>query len=459
MFDSSRKSLLVLLVLLGAALASGCSNVRETTLPNGLRVIVKEDHRSPVVVAQVWYRVGSIDEPEGQTGISHVLEHMMFKGTNRLKPNEFSRIIAEHGGRENAFTSHDYTAYFQQLEKSRLPISFELESDRMRNLKLDAAEFAKEIQVVMEERRLRTDDQPEALLGEKFMATAYRVHSYRNPVIGWMGDLEAMKVEYLQRWYERFYSPANAILVVVGDVKPGEVFRLARQHYGEVPMRPVDGVKAPAEPAQTEERRVRVSTPAELPQIVLGYHAPSLSSADNPWEVYALYVASGVLDGGNSARFPRELVRGSRIASQVNVDYSPIARAGVLFSIEATPSASHTVGELEQALRAQLAKLRDERVTEDELKRVKAQVVAGDVYTRDSVFYQAMQLGRYAAVGLDWRLADEFVKRIQAVTAEQVQAVAKKYFTDVNLTVAQLEPLPMKPGKRAPRVGGASHAR
>jgi zinc protease len=455
MFDSSKKHLLTLAVLLGAALAGGCSNVRETTLPNGLRVIVKEDHRSPVVVSQIWYRVGSIDEPEGQTGISHVLEHMMFKGTNRLKPNEFSRLIAEHGGRENAFTSRDYTAYFQQLEKSRLPISFELESDRMRNLRLDAAEFAKEIQVVMEERRLRTDDQPEALLGEKFMATAYRVHSYRNPVIGWMGDLEAMKVEHLQRWYERFYSPANAILVVVGDVKPGEVFRLARQYYGEVPARAVDGVSAPAEPAQTEERRARVSAPAELPQIVLGYHAPSLNSKVDPWEVYALYVAGGVLDGGNSARFSRELVRGSRVASQVDVDYSPIARADALFTLEATPSAGHTIGELEQALRAQLVRLRDERVTEDELNRVKAQVVAGDVYTRDSMFYQAMQLGRYAAAGLDWRLADEFVKRIQSVTAEQVQAVAKKYFVDTNLTVAQLDPLPMKPGKRAPRAGGA----
>jgi zinc protease len=459
MFDSSRKSLLALVALLGVVLAGGCGNVRETTLPNGLRVIVKEDHRSPVVVAQIWYRVGSIDEPEGQTGISHVLEHMMFKGTQRLKPNEFSRLIAEHGGRENAFTGSDYTAYFQQIEKSRLPISFELESDRMRNLRLDAAEFAKEIQVVMEERRLRTEDQPEALLGEKFMAAAYRVHSYKNPVIGWMGDLEAMKVEHLQRWYERFYSPANAILVVVGDVKPGEVFRLARQHYGEVPARAVDGASAPAEPAQTEERRVRVSAPAELPQILLGYHVPSLSSKAESWEVYALYVASGVLDGGNSARFSKELVRGSRIASHVDTGYSPIARAGVLFSLEATPSAGHTIGELEKALRVQLARLRDERVTEEELNRVKAQVVAGDVYTRDSVFYQAMQIGRYAAAGLDWRLADEFVRRIQSVTAEQVQAVAKKYFVDTNLTVAQLDPLPMQPGKRAPRAAGGAHAR
>jgi zinc protease len=440
--------------VVAALFVGGCSKVRETTLPNGLRVIVKEDHRSPVVVSQIWYRVGSVDEPEGQTGISHVLEHMMFKGTQRLKPNEFSRLIAEHGGRENAFTSRDYTAYFQQLEKSRLPISFELEADRLRNLRLDPAEFAKEIKVVMEERRLRTEDQPEALLGERFMATAYRVHSYRNPVIGWMGDLESMKVEHLQQWYERFYSPANAIVVVVGDVKPGEVFALAKKHYGEAPARAINGTPATVEPPQTEERRAKVSAPAELPHLALGYHAPALTTAGEAWEPYALWVAAGVLDGGNGARFPRELVRGSKIASNVDVDYDPVARAAVVFSVDATPSAGRTVAELERALRDQLRRLRDEPVTEEELARVKAQVVASDVYARDSMFYQAMRLGRYAAIGIDWRLADEFVERIQSVTAAQVQAVARKYLVDGNLTVAQLDPLPMGQGRRAARAGG-----
>jgi zinc protease len=437
------------------ALLAGCGAARETTLPNGLRVIVKEDHRSPVVVAQIWYRVGSIDEPEGSTGISHVLEHMMFKGTQRLKPNEFSRIIAEHGGRENAFTSHDYTAYFQQLEKSRLPVSFELEADRMRNLKLDPAEFAKEIKVVMEERRLRTEDQPEGLLSEKFMNTVYTTHPYRNPVIGWMGDLEQMKVDDLSRWYERYYSPANAVLVVVGDVKPAEVFRLAREHYGAVPARAVEGGKIPAEPSQNEERRTRVAVPAEVPHLVLGYHAPSLSDAAASWEPYALAVASGVLDGGEAARLPRELVRRDRIAASADADYDPVARGPTLFTLDAVPSAGRDVAELERQLREQIRRLREERVTEEELARVKAQVVAADVYARDSVFYQAMQIGRLAASGLDWREGAKFVEHIRAVTAAQVQEVARKYLVDNRLTVAVLDPLPMtQPRRPAPAMGG-----
>src|SRR6266566_99315 len=226
----------------------GCATVHEQTLSNGLRVIVKEDHRSPVVVSQVWYRVGSVDELDGQTGVSHALEHMMFKGTQRLKPNEFSQIVAEHGGRENAFTSYDYTGYYQQFEQSNLPISFELESDRMQNLAVTSAEFVKEINVVMEERRLRTDDQPDALLDEKFMQTAYQVHPYKNPVIGWMRDLEKMRAEDVHQWYQRFYAPNNAIVIVVGDVKPKEVFDLAQRYFGPLTRRDVNRLTLAAEP-------------------------------------------------------------------------------------------------------------------------------------------------------------------------------------------------------------------
>ena len=228
-------------VRIGLALAAGllmaCSPVKETTLENGLKIIVKQDHRAPVVVSQIWYKVGASDEPDGLTGISHVLEHMMFKGTSAHKNGEFSRIIAENGGRENAFTGADYTAYFQQLEKSRLAIAFELEADRMRNLVLDDQEVAKEIRVVMEERRLRTDDQPESLAYEHFMATAYTTHTYRNPIIGWMRDLEKLTIEDLRAWYRRWYVPNNATLIVVGDVEPRDVIALARQHFGPVPAR------------------------------------------------------------------------------------------------------------------------------------------------------------------------------------------------------------------------------
>jgi zinc protease len=440
------------LLLLGL-LPTACSTVHETTLPNGLTVIVKEDHRSPVVVSQIWYKVGSVDEPAGRTGISHVLEHMMFKGTQRLKPNEFSRIIAEHGGRENAFTGYDYTAYHQQLEKSRLPVSFELEAERMHNLLLEEQEFRKEIKVVMEERRLRTEDQPEALLGEKFMATAYRVHPYKHPVIGSMSDLERLTLDDLRAWYRGFYAPNNATLVVVGDVRPAAVAALAEKYFGPVPARPLAAAAPPDEPRQEGERRARVSVPAEVPHLVMGYHVPVLTRASS-WEPYALSVLAGILDGGRAARFARELVREQKIAAGVEADYNPIARAPGLFVLDGMPAAGRTPAELERALRAQIERLRRERVTEEELQRVKAQVVAADVYSRDSVFYQAMQIGRLATTGLDWRLLDTFVERINSVTAEQVQAVARKYLTDTNLTVAVLDPLPLKPGrKRAPRAG------
>lgn len=454
----------LLKLVLAVLVLSGCSKVDEVTLANGLRVIVKEDHRSPVVVSQIWYKIGSQDEPPGLTGISHVLEHMMFKGTHKLKPNEFSRIIAENGGRENAFTSYDYTAYFQQLEKSRLAVSFEHEADRMQNLLLDPKEFAREIKVVMEERRLRTEDQPEALVYEKFMHTAYQTHSYRNPVIGWMADLKTMKAEDLRAWYQRWYAPSNAILVVVGDVRPKAVFAAAEKYFGPVPARRTEPVMtASGEPVQPAERRTRVSAPAEVPHLLMGYHVPVLArarSAQPDWEPYALSVLTGILDGGDSARFQKELVRQHRIASDVDTGYSMTARSPTLLSFSGTPAEGHSVKDLEQALRDQLARLKNELVSEEEMRRIKAQVVAADVYGRDSVFNQAMQIGQLAANGLDIRLADQYVERINAVTPKQVQEVARKYLTDENLTVAVLDPLPLGPGKRrAPRQGGTSHVR
>ena len=445
----------ILIALLGLA---GCSQTHETTLPNGLRIIVKEDHRSPVVVSQLWYRIGAQDEPDGLTGISHVLEHMMFKGTNRLKPNEFSRIIAEHGGRENAFTGYDYTGYYQQLEKSRLPISFELEAERMRNLKLDDEEFRKEVKVVMEERRLRTEDRPEALTFEKFMATAYTTHAYKNPVIGWMPDLERLTAADARAWYQRWYAPNNATLVVVGDVNPVAVFALARRHFGPVPRRELARIASAQEPPQTAERRARVSAPAEVPYLILGYHVPALAPDDKSYEPYALDVLAGILGGGNSARLARELVREQKLAASADAGYSPIARSPGLLMLDGTPATGHTIDELERALRAQIARLREQPVTEDELNRVKAQVVAGNIYGRDSVIGQAMQIGQLVVSDLDWRLQDTFVRRLKAVTAREVQDVAQKYLVDNNLTVTILDPQPGGKGRPRP-AQGAGHVR
>jgi zinc protease len=265
--------------LLGIALLFSVAvqaEVFERTLGNGLKVIVKEDHRAPVVVQQIWYKTGSMDERTGVTGIAHVLEHLMFKGTAAVPAGEFSRRIAAAGGRENAFTSYDYTAYFQQLHKSNLALAMQLESDRMRNLTLSPAEFAKELKVVMEERRWRTDDDAHALLQETMMAAIYQQHPYQHPVIGWMSDLESLTVGDARAWYDRWYAPNNATLVIAGDVQAEAVFALAQRYYGAIAKRAMPRVRNYTEQKQAGIKRLVVKAPAELPHLIMSFHAPVL---------------------------------------------------------------------------------------------------------------------------------------------------------------------------------------
>ena len=419
------------------------SKVSEHILGNGLKVLVKEDHRSPVAVSQVWYKVGSSYEPGGITGISHMLEHMMFKGTDKHPVGEFSRIIAENGGDENAFTGQDYTAYFQTMEASRLAVSFELEADRMRHLHLLADELKKELEVVTEERRMRTEDNPQAKMGEHFMAMAYSNSPYKNPVIGWPADIANYTVDDLQAWYQRWYAPNNATLVVVGDVDTKAVFDLAEQHFSALKPSELKPLKPQTEIEQLGVRKMTVKVPAKLPSVVMGYKVPSLKTAAQEWEAYALEVLAGVLDGGNSARLSKELVRGKQIAVSAGAGYGLASRLSDLFELEATPAEGKTVTELETALKNEVTKLQKNLISPDELQRIKAQVLASAVYERDSSFYQAMQLGMLETVGLGWQKADEYVSKINQVTAEQVRDVARKYLIDDHLNVAYLEPLPI----------------
>ncbi len=440
------------------ALSVAAATTHEFKLDNGMKVIVKEDHRAPVVVSQVWYKVGSSYEHGGTTGLSHALEHMMFKGTKKHPPNEFSRIISENGGKENAFTGEDYTTYFQQLEKSRLAISFELEADRMRNIVLPPEEFAKEIKVIMEERRMRTDDNPNSLMHEQFSAAAFVNSPYHHPVIGWMNDLENMTVQDLRTWYQTWYTPNNATLVVVGDVDAQQTLDLAKKYFGPIKSNPVPVVKPQLEIEQKGQRRITVKAPAELPSLVMGYKTPGARSAKEAWEPYALDMLAGILDGGDSARFAKNLVRGSQVAASAGAGYDMFGRLDQLFTLDGTPAQGRTMQELETALREQVKKVRDELVSADELERVKAQVIASKVYERDSNFYQAMQIGMLETVGLPWKLADEYLDRIKAVTPEQVQQVAQKYLIDDTLTVAVLDPLPLtKPVTQMPM--GGNHVR
>ena len=433
----------------------------EQVLANGMKVVVKVDRRAPVVVSQVWYRAGSVDEYNGTTGVAHVLEHMMFKGTPDVPAGEFSKRIAAAGGRENAFTSRDHTAYFQTLQKDRLELALKLEADRMANLALSAQEFAKEIEVVKEERRLRTEDNAQAKLYEALMANAFMAHPYRRPVIGWMDDLQHMTVADAQEWYGRWYAPNNATLVVAGDVDPQQVFAWTQQYFGGIASRPLPERKPQVEPEQMGERRVIVKAPAKQPVVALAWQVPRLADPAKDWEPYALEILAGVLDGHASARLNQSLVRDKQLATEVDAGYDSVSRGPALFMVDAAPVEGQTVATLEAALKAEIAKVAKEGVSETELSRVKAQVLAGQIYQQDSLFYQAMLIGEWTTAGLDYRDRQTRFERLKAVTADQVKAVAGKFFVDDHLTVAVLDPQPLPEGRNVLNRGfaGGGHVR
>lgn len=435
----------ILLLFSISVMPAVAGEVSEFRLNNGLKLIIKEDHRAPVVVSQVWYKVGSSYETEGRTGLSHMLEHMMFKGTQKYGSNEFSQIMAANGASENAFTSTDYTAFFQTIAKDRLALSFELEADRMHNLVLNQDEFTKERQVVLEERRSRTDDDANSALYEIFMATAFQTSSYRNPIIGWKNDIEQYELADLQTWYHQWYGPNNATLVVVGDVEPNEVFKLAQQYFDTVPTIKVPSSKSRIEIPQVGTKRVTVRLPAKLPYLVMGYKVPSLKtvSPEREWEVYALEILSELLSGSDSARFSKYLERGQQIATVAYASYSLYDRLETLFEISGIPAEQHTTEELETQLRDQISQLQTTQVSLEELNRVKIQLRASKTYELDSMFYQGMKIGMLESIGLDWHSIDDYLTKIDAITSEQLQTIANKYFIDDHLTIAVLDPQPI----------------
>jgi len=435
--------------------------VQSYILSNGMKVLVIENHRAPVMVSQIWYKVGASYEHDGITGISHVLEHMMFKGTEKYPAGEFSEIIAANGGEENAFTGQDYTAYFQKIANDRLELCLKLEADRMRNLLLEEKEFLKEIEVVKEERRLRTEDKPTALTYERFNAVAYTNSPYRRPIIGWMEDLETMTIDDVREWYKTWYAPNNATLVVAGDVQADEVFRLTKQYFGQLPVSKIPESKSRREAKQYGTQRVSVEVPAKIPYIIMGYKTPVIKQVED-WEVYALEVLAGVLDGGSSARLSKNLVRGQQIATSAGASYGMTARHETLFVLSAVPNDEVAIEVLEFALREEVNTVKTQLPDENELDRVKAQVVAAQVYQQDSTFYQAMEVGMLDTIGLPWQIKDDYVENILAVTAQQVQQVANKYLIDESLTVAVLDPLPIENGANssaAVMTTGAQHGR
>jgi len=428
----------------GSALASEtppASNTHEYKLDNGLKLIVREDHRSPIVVTQVWYKVGSSYEPNGITGISHALEHMMFRGTTNHPKDEFSRLIAIGGGDQNAFTSSDFTAYFQELDAERLKLCFELEADRMANLTLPEDAFKQELKVIMEERRLRTDDNPESLTRERLHAAAHISNPYHHWPIGWMNDIENLTVEDLRTWYKTWYGPNNAIVVVVGDVNPEAVHQLAQTYFGPLKPITIPTLKPRKELVNLGKRQIQVSANATVPRLFMAYNVPSIITASSPEEPYALLMLLMALDGGNSGRFPKDLIRDQSLITSVFSTYDPFSLHEALMEFSAIPTQNHTLAEVEAALLQQFERLKTVPISDAELNRVKVNAIAQHTYAKDSMSDQAIGLGSLESVGLSWKLADTFPEQIQTITAEDIQKVAQKYLTQERLTTAELIPL------------------
>jgi zinc protease len=429
---------------------------QQFTLSNGMTLIVQPDRRAPTAVHMLWVRVGSMDEVDGTTGVAHALEHMLFKGTPSLKPGELSRRVAALGGRENAFTSRDATAYHQQVPVQNLEAVMKLEADRFANNRWSDDEFKREIQVIKEERRQRTEESPRARMFEALNAMAYQASPYRRPIIGWMSDLEAMTPDDVRDFYRRWYMPANAAVVVAGDVDPEQVRKLAEKHYGRIPARAVPARKPREEPQQTGPRRLEYRAAADQAMVVLAYKAPSWRGGDDSasQDALALTVLSAVLDGHSGARLDRALVQGSggvRSADSAWASYGLMGRGPQTFMLGAVPATGVTADAAAAALKAEVARVARDGVSEAELQRVKTQWTASEVYKLDSVFSQAQELGSYWINGMDIQTGTRLLKLLRGVTSAQVQSVAQRLFSEDQLTTAVLVP---DASRRAPPPSG-----
>ncbi|MFZ2553941.1 M16 family metallopeptidase [Psychrobacter urativorans] len=441
-----------------SALAIDLSGRHEYQLDNGLKIIVKEDHRAPVVMTQIWYKVGSTDEPLDKGGISHLLEHMMFKGTTKVSSDDYERLIAKFGGVNNAFTSYDYTGYYELFPANRLPLALELEADRMLNLRFDENAFTKEHQVVMEERRQRTDDNPLAKAYESFRLLALPDSPKGESVIGPMNELQSIKLSELKDWYKTWYTPNNATLVVVGDVEPTEVLAQAKRYFGDL-----KASKLPQRPAVRQKgfrgyQQVESEQAVQVPVLLMGYNVPSLLTigAANEKQAYALSLAQDVLDGGLSARLESRLIREQGLLTSIGTSYDLLDRGDGLFLIQATPREGVSLAQAQQAITAEIDKLATDPIAPDEISRAKTNTVTSLVYAQDSMEGQARMIGSLQAIGLDDRLLSSLPAKLDSVSVADIQAASKRYLVKNNLTVMQVIP-PKKSANKAGLVDNANN--
>jgi len=414
--------------------------VKEYRLENGIKVLIIEEHKALVATFQVWYRVGTRDEPAGKSGLSHLLEHMMFKGTPQHGPKSFSRIVQRNGGTDNAYTTKDYTVYYQIFPSDRIILSIDLEADRMQNLTIDPKETLLERDVVMEERRLRYEDDPQNSLFEEVVAASFKVHPYQRPVIGWMSDLKSIEREDLHHYYKTYYSPDNAVIVVAGDVKEDEVIKKIKDSFGSIPSGPPKKNIKFSEPTQKGERRVFLKKEAELPYLLVAYRVPNFPHDDS----YALDVLSLILSGGKSSRLYQSLVYKKKIALNADAYYSGFNRDPYLFFFDATASPRKDIKDVENALCNEIEKIKKEPPSEREVQKAKNQIESDFIMGQDSIYRQAMNYGMFEMLG-DWRLIDRYLEGIREVTPKDIVRVAKKYLGEDNRTVGIL--IPMKPKK------------
>lgn len=404
----------------------------ETTLDNGLKVIIREDHRSPMVMTQIWYAVGSSDEPDNFSGISHALEHMMFKGTTKVPNDEFTRLSRLYGGSVNAATFTNYTNYYQLYQKDYLALALELEADRMSNLVLRQQDFETEMKVVMEERRQRIDDNPRALAFERFKWIAYPTSHYRQPVIGYMKNLKTLDLEHLKKWYQDWYTPNNTILVIVGDVEATATLELVKRYFALIPAQKKPSRNDVLEVSNLGYRQLEVELPIQVPNLYLAWNVHSLATTTNPQDAYTLVIIKNILDSGITSRLQNNLVREQKLATSVSVSYDPYSRGDSLFSISALPANDVPLQDIENAILNELEQLKSTPVSTDEINRVITRYVADLIYSQDDIAGQARIIGTLEINGLSHRILNQLPQHYAEVTPEDIQRVANTYFNRDN---------------------------
>jgi len=431
---------LAMLALTQQADATPAQKLQQFDYPNGVRLIVEEDHSAPDAMVQVWLKVGGRDEVPGKTGLAHVFEHMMFKGSRALAPGEFSKRIAAMGGNDNAFTTTDYTAYFETVPSSRVNEVIGMEAERFANLALDAKEFGREIRVIQEERRMRTEDDPNSHMFEELSAAALRLHPYRNPVIGWMQDLKRLTIDDVKAFYKAHYVPGNATVVVVGDVDFEQVKQTVAKTFGALPARPVPARFDPVEPEPFGPKRVTVKLPAQLPVVAVMVPVPVWKPGVNDREVAALAVATQILAGGRSALLTRELVDRQRKAFSVWAGYDPFGMGLDLWAVSGDLGKGQKPADFEAALWKLIDGMAAKEVDAETLAAAKLNMIADETFAQDSLYLRAKEIGRMEVVGIGAKHRDEWLAAIRKVTAAGVKEAVARWLKVDRSTTGLLEP-------------------